>query len=381
MNTRHSKPARGIASQRILFLAPLPPPIDGQSKASAQALLALRSSNMTVFDVDIGRSSLERGFLSELRRVLEVLRLIGVVFSTGRAAEAVYLSLSESILGNLKDLLVYTALIGRLDKVIVHMLGGAGMRKILSTDSVLSTANRFFLRRLKGVVVEGQAGVEIFSGHVRRERVHIIQNFADEYLFASQGEVQEKYARPGAVNLLFLSNLLAGKGYLELLQGFQLLTNEERAGLRLRFVGGFSSNVAEREFLNMISTADGVEYLGSFIDGASKRALYLDTHVFCLPTYYPYEGQPISILEAYATGCVVLTTRHAGIPDIFTDQVNGFLVAAASPTDVAAKLRRVLAERQSLERIGLTNLLFARERFTAKLYNRNISDLFRKPEH
>ena len=42
-----------------------------------------------------------------------------------------------------------------------------------------------------------------------------------------------------------------------------------------------------------------------------------------LPTYYKMEGQPISILEAMATGNVILTTRHAGIPDVVTDGKHG----------------------------------------------------------
>ena len=36
----------------------------------------------------------------------------------------------------------------------------------------------------------------------------------------------------------------------------------------------------------------------------------------CLPTYYPMEGQPISIIEAMGFGNFIVTTNHAGIPDI-----------------------------------------------------------------
>jgi len=38
----------------------------------------------------------------------------------------------------------------------------------------------------------------------------------------------------------------------------------------------------------------------------------------------PMEGQPISILEAMATGNIILTTNHAGIPDIFEMSVSLF---------------------------------------------------------
>ena len=65
--------------------------------------------------------------------------------------------------------------------------------------------------------------------------------------------------------------------------------------------------------------------------GEKKRRLFAEAHVFCLPTYYSYyEGQPISILEAYASGCVVITTDHGGICDIFKDKINGFRVEKRS---------------------------------------------------
>jgi glycosyltransferase involved in cell wall biosynthesis len=53
------------------------------------------------------------------------------------------------------------------------------------------------------------------------------------------------------------------------------------------------------------------------VDGPGKKNLFSEAHIFCLPTYYPYEGQPIAILEAFASGCVVITTNHSGISDFF----------------------------------------------------------------
>jgi colanic acid/amylovoran biosynthesis glycosyltransferase len=45
------------------------------------------------------------------------------------------------------------------------------------------------------------------------------------------------------------------------------------------------------------------------------------------------EGMPLVILEAMAAGVAVVSTRHAGIPEVITDRVNGRLV---DPGDVAA---------------------------------------------
>lgn len=56
---------------------------------------------------------------------------------------------------------------------------------------------------------------------------------------------------------------------------------------------------------------------------------------FALPTRYPNEGQPISILEAMGNGMFIITTDHAGIPDI-VDTENGIVLKSnAKAVDVS----------------------------------------------
>jgi glycosyltransferase involved in cell wall biosynthesis len=95
-----------------------------------------------------------------------------------------------------------------------------------------------------------------------------------------------------------------------------------------------------------------------------------------LPTYYPYEGQPISILEAYATGCVVITTAHAGIPDVFKDRVNGFLVKKKNITDIIQSLEFCLSDRKKLLDISYGNLNEASRLYRSKAYRQNIKEIF-----
>lgn len=50
------------------------------------------------------------------------------------------------------------------------------------------------------------------------------------------------------------------------------------------------------------------------------------------------EGQPLAVLEAMAAGLAVVSTYHAGIPEIVSDQVNGRLVAEHDVTAMAAAI-------------------------------------------
>ena len=84
-----------------------------------------------------------------------------------------------------------------------------------------------------------------------------------------------------------------------------------------------------------------------------RRSLFAAAHVFCLPTYYPYEGQPLSILEAYASGCVVVTTNHSGIRDVFKPEENGYEVEKKSAESIAQVLTKIAAAPAMLMMCGI----------------------------
>lgn len=72
-----------------------------------------------------------------------------------------------------------------------------------------------------------------------------------------------------------------------------------------------------------------VRFLGP-VERTEVIRLYLESHVFLLPSVTAHngdqEGLPVVILEALATGMPVVSTEHAGIPEVIRDSVSGFLV-------------------------------------------------------
>ena len=71
----------------------------------------------------------------------------------------------------------------------------------------------------------------------------------------------------------------------------------------------------QHDLLEKINILNNTDYLG-VVSGKLKTELLSWGNVFCLPTYYSMEGQPISIIEAMGFGNFIVTTNHAGIPDI-----------------------------------------------------------------
>lgn len=369
MRGRHSTAASSV-SKRVLFIGPLPEPITGQSLACQVFLDELRR-HYDVEVVDLAKREFANG-LSSLSRIGGVLRILGRVWRQRDHADAIYFTVSESAAGNAKDLLIYLLCRKRLASMVVHLHGGAGLKQVMrGPRGPVRQLNEWFLRQIGGAIVLGPRHVDVFSAAMPRDRIHIVHNFAEDVLFTDPVSIDKKFASVSPLRILFLSNLLPGKGASELVDGVLGMDSRERAGIRLDLAGGFESIEQETAFLNRIAPIPEIQYHGT-VRGEQKRQLFNDAHVFCLPTYYAYEGQPIAILEAYASGCAVITTDHSGIGDIFADGVNGYQVEPRSPLALRQAIQRAAANPNRLHQIALANQRAAELNYRSATYRSSL---------
>ena len=122
---------------------------------------------------------------------------------------------------------------------------------------------------------------------------------------------------------------------------------------------------------------DNVEFLG-FVKGEKKKQLLLDSDIFILPTYYYYEGLPISILEAMATGLPIITTRHGGIPGIIEEGINGFFVPPGNPEMIAETIEKLYFHPHLQAKIAEENIKKALNNFKKEHYEKSLLEIFNK---
>jgi glycosyltransferase involved in cell wall biosynthesis len=350
---------------KILFIAPLPPPITGHSLAF-QALLEELQKHYIVEIINYNKGTLKQG-LNSSKRVIEVLKILYDIWIKKRDTDVIYLTISQTLVGNIKDLLIYSICFRKLSKMIIHLHGGGIKKLIFDKHKILYMLNKFFIRRLGATVVLGKSLTSIFKDMISKDRIYVVPNFAEDYLFLNKEEILEKFKNMNPLRILFLSNLIPGKGHEDLLEAYSYLDKDLQKFIRIDFAGDFESEDQKGKFLNKIKRIEGVKYHG-VVYGEKKRELFSNAHVFCLPTYYYYEGQPISILEAYASGCVVITTNHGGICDIFADGENGFYVEKRSPHSIKVTLEMILERKEILLEIALRNQQFAERNFRKSVH-------------
>ena len=137
--------------------------------------------------------------------------------------------------------------------------------------------------------------------------------------------------------LIFLGRIRQKKGAFDLLRAMaKVLPKVPDATLVMAGDG-------EIEAARALCADLGLQHCVSFpgwIDGQAKEAALRASDVFVLPSYF--EGLPIGILEAMASGVVVVASPVGGVPDLLTAGVDGRLVAAGDIQGLADALVHVL---------------------------------------
>lgn len=86
------------------------------------------------------------------------------------------------------------------------------------------------------------------------------------------------------------------------------------------------------------------------------------------------EGIPVSLMEAMATGAVVLSTFHSGIPELIDDKLNGFLVPEKDSKSIALKVDEI-AESVEIQKIKEAALIKVNKEFNQKKLDQQLSEL------
>ena len=144
---------------------------------------------------------------------------------------------------------------------------------------------------------------------------------------------QRRGPRGAGARLLCVARLAPAKNHALLLQTVARLRESGR-DVSLTLVGDGPLRGALEERARELGISERVRFAGRRTDTA---AFYRDCDLFVLLS--DYEGMPMSIIEAMASGLPVVATRAGGVAELVDDGVNGALVeadAAAAAGAIAA---------------------------------------------
>ncbi|HOV13375.1 MAG TPA: glycosyltransferase family 4 protein [Spirochaetota bacterium] len=353
----------------LLMIAPFPPPITGQSFASNFLYEKIKNKfdikiiNYTRKDA-IKKSKLNFDFISKVIKIGSEIRLLA------KKSDIIYFTVSQSLLGNIKDLF-FLFKIGKFNrkKTIIHLHGGYFDQYLKNSPLLIKLLNKYFFKNIKAGIVLGDSLKKCFLPILPENRIFVVHNFYQREYQITEEKFNSKWKNPEKINLLFLSNLMIEKGYLDLLDAFIALPQQIKDRLQLNFAGEFENEQNKSLFSDKIKNCNNIKYFGT-VTGYQKKEVLHNSHCFILPTYVSFgEGQPISIIESYASGLVVFSTNHGGIRDIFKDGVNGIEIDKKSPESIKNAIITFVENFLLYKNIAENNLIYSKEYDEDKFVN------------
>jgi glycosyltransferase involved in cell wall biosynthesis len=162
-------------------------------------------------------------------------------------------------------------------------------------------------------------------------RAEVIPNIVDLELFAYRPRV------PLQPRLLCTRNFEPLYNVAGVLNAFALV-QARYADAALTLVGAGSQEEALRRIVHERGLRN-VGFVGAVPPAAISR-YYAQADIYVQTP--DIDNMPTSVLEAFASGCAVVSTRAGGVPAILTDRVHGLLTACGDHAAVAEKVIHLL---------------------------------------
>lgn len=201
----------------------------------------------------------------------------------------------------------------------------------------------FSLRRARAVLVLNRDDfMEVQRRYGRRsEDVFLFRNGVDPLPTAP------RVATDGPPTILFLGSWLARKGTATLVRAAELL---RQRGVAARFL---LAGTGMREAEILAAWPEGmrasVKVFPSF-PAAGEAAFYAEADLFALPSFF--EGQPLALLQAMASGCCCLASDIAGNRDLIQHRRSGLLHSPGDAAELADQMTECLASPPLCDALG-----------------------------
>lgn len=318
----------GIGGLRIALVGPLPPPAGGMANQTVQLAGLLRDAGAEVDVVQVN-PPWSPAWTASLRGLRAALRLPPYLRRLWRAAGRAQLFHVMANSGWSWHLHAAPAIwIARLrgKGVLLNYRGGEA-EPFLKRHAALV---RFSIRRAHAVIVPSTFLAEVFA----RQGVtaHIVPNIVDLALFRPSDRTA-----PHA-SILIARHLEPLYDHATALRAFALV----RISLphaRLTICGEGPELERLQQLTHTLGISDVVRFAGK-LDNAAMAGQYRVCDLALNPSLA--DNQPISILEAWASGVPVVSTDVGGIPHLVRDQINAVLVPPQDPAAMAQAMLSVL---------------------------------------
>ncbi len=184
-----------------------------------------------------------------------------------------------------------------------------------------------------------------------RDKIQVLRSGIE---FANIPFTERDFSNVSQWRILSVNRLVEKKG---ISYGLRALARLKATGVDFHYtIVGFGplKGELERE-AQSLGLQDQVTFHGA-ADSIAVHQLLKESHLFLAPCVTAkdgdIEGIPNSLKEAMASGVVVISTRHSGIPELVEHEVNGFLAEEKDVAGLVNCLKTAMNSADELPRMG-----------------------------
>src|SRR5215204_1821649 len=219
--------------------------------------------------------------------------------------------------------------------VVLHVHGGRFVMQPFPNGALSAIAKKL-LRSASRVIVLSKAEAESISKIAPDVVAEVVPNAVATARFP------EPERTWGEKTIIYLGRLDEAKGLSEMVESCRLLAGQ---GFKFKF-RCFGTGSDQNEFIRRMTNVLGDNFrYGGVIGGEEKVSALGAADIFLLPSRY--EGLPMALLEAMASGCVPVVSNRGSMPSVVDDGRNGFLVDPGNITQIVGKLKFLLSEGET----------------------------------
>jgi glycosyltransferase involved in cell wall biosynthesis len=170
-------------------------------------------------------------------------------------------------------------------------------------------------------------------------------------------EQMESGKRPH-FELLYLAHATRSKGLFDAIDAValanaRLVAEKSAARIRLTVAGAFLNREEETAFqkrvrqddLALTTDSDRAVIYAGYVGPEEKDRLLRGCDALCFASYFPNEGQPVSVIEALAYGMPVLLSHWRGLPEMVPSSL-AHVTEPRDPSSLAQALPLLLNEKR-----------------------------------
>lgn len=344
---------------RVLLCGPrIQGNVTGLTLAFELLVEGMRQNNINYQVVDatfLGKPDKSGQF--SLARAIETLIVVARVWLGMLRCDVYYTTMSTSSVGFWRDYLTVASALLLRRRIVLHLHGGGFQEFYCGRGKWMQHRIKNMLSSVTDIIVLGELLKKQFEcvGPSVMNKLRVVPNGLT-YGVKEPSIQSKRYPDDDEeIHLLYMSSMIPSKGFLDVINAVGMLAGKLNGRpWKLHLCGAFVSVITEGD-CPVRDEASLEKYLSDkkldkqviyhkLVVGPEKNEQLMRAHIFLLPTVFPWEGQPLSIIEALAYATPVISTYHKGIPEQVTDGLSGKLVRPACPEDIASSIECILSD-------------------------------------